>query len=154
MYRQILVAEEHKRYQRILWRQEGSCEIKTYELNTVTAPASFLAVRCLHQLAVEAIDTYPLGSEIILRDFYMDDLLTGANSKDQICCMKCEISSILEAGGFCLQKWACNDVSLLADIPRQTMTTVLHLDKDETLIRVVMEFRKGLFSVFNPSNRR
>lgn len=136
MYRQILVSEEDTRFQRILWRDSPKHPVKTYELKTVTygtASASFLAVRCLHQLAIESEHEYPLGSEKILKDFYVDDLLTGAETKDEIIRIKNEISSILAKGGFTLQKWASNDNGLLRDIPRQCDTTVLRLDKSDTL---------------------
>lgn len=86
MYRQVRVAEEQTRYQRILWRTNPSEGIATYELKTVTyrtASASFLAVRCLQQLAREAQDRFPVASEIILKDFYMDALLTGAGSIEE-----------------------------------------------------------------------
>ncbi|XP_063994614.1 uncharacterized protein LOC135172510 [Diachasmimorpha longicaudata] len=52
MYRQVLVRPEDTKFQRILWREHE--QIQTYELQTVTfglAPAPYLAVRCLHQLA-------------------------------------------------------------------------------------------------------
>jgi hypothetical protein len=39
-----------------------------------------LAVRCPQQAALKERDNFPIASEIILRDFYMDDLLTGASS--------------------------------------------------------------------------
>ncbi|XP_035218435.1 uncharacterized protein LOC118191710 [Stegodyphus dumicola] len=48
MYRQVLVSDEDRNYQQILWRFNPNEEIRTYKLNTVTyglAPASFLATR-------------------------------------------------------------------------------------------------------------
>lgn len=48
MYRQVLIHEEDRRYQRILWREDG--RIKTYQLNTLTFGVSsspFLAIRTI-----------------------------------------------------------------------------------------------------------
>jgi hypothetical protein len=86
MFRQILMQESHRDYQRILWRDDQSKPLEMYRLKTVTygtACAPFLAVRSLQQLAHENIQKYPLASKIILRDFYMDDLLTGTNSLNE-----------------------------------------------------------------------
>lgn len=76
MYRCILVDESQRDYQRILWRSEPSQELTHYQLNTVTygtAPASFLATRCLKQLSLENQDRFPQASRSISEGFYMDD---------------------------------------------------------------------------------
>ncbi|XP_023247567.1 uncharacterized protein LOC111643653 [Copidosoma floridanum] len=81
MYRQILVDPRDRSYQRILWVHQG--RIETYELNTVTfrvSSAPFLAIRTIHQLAEDERASFPRASVILKRDFYVDDLLTGANS--------------------------------------------------------------------------
>ena len=57
MFRQVNVTEEHCKYQKIMWRFDFSEPIRTYQLNTVTyvqASFSFLAIRALHQAALEA----------------------------------------------------------------------------------------------------
>ncbi|XP_012285519.1 uncharacterized protein LOC105702492 [Orussus abietinus] len=85
MYRQFLIREEDRRYQRNLWRSDDE-KITTYEMNAVTfglSPASFLAIRCLHQLATEGTDKYSTAARILQNDFYVDDLLTGFKSVDE-----------------------------------------------------------------------
>lgn len=50
MYRQVNVIPEHRDLQRILWRESPHCKLRHYKLNTITyetAPATFLATRCL-----------------------------------------------------------------------------------------------------------
>jgi hypothetical protein len=116
MFRQILMQESHRDYQRILWRDDQSKPLEMYRLKTVTygtACAPFLAVRSLQQLAHENIQKYSLASKIILRDFYMDDLLTGTNSLNEAIQIRDEITSILKGGGFQLCKWASNCAELL-----------------------------------------
>ena len=79
MYRMILVNPSDRDFQRILWRDSITEPIQEFRLNTVrygTTCAPFLAVRCLYQLAVDSKNNYPIASDIIERDFYMDDLLT------------------------------------------------------------------------------
>lgn len=65
-----------------------------------TASASFIAIGCLHQLAVDASLQYSLGSQKIFRDCYVDDLLTGADTKEEVHRFKSEIISILTKSGF------------------------------------------------------
>ncbi|XP_063914810.1 uncharacterized protein LOC135131161 [Zophobas morio] len=111
MYRMILVDEQDTNYQRIFWRISNDEPVQTFMLKTLTygtTCAPYLAVRCLQQLAAEAQNTYPLASEIINRDFYMDDLLTGSNSVEQIVLIRDQLSQILIKGGFKLCKWASN----------------------------------------------
>ncbi|KAF2892019.1 hypothetical protein ILUMI_14154, partial [Ignelater luminosus] len=71
MYQMVWVHPEHRRYQRILWRETTNDEICTYELNTVTyctTSAPYLAIRCLIQTALDNQDYYPLESQVIKED--------------------------------------------------------------------------------------
>ncbi|GJQ84879.1 hypothetical protein Trydic_g497 [Trypoxylus dichotomus] len=80
MYRQVLMHEEHRPLQRIFWRDSPEQGIKTYELKTVsygTASAPYLAIQCLHQLALESAKEYPKTCDVMKHDFYVDDCLTG-----------------------------------------------------------------------------
>lgn len=116
MYRMIEVTPEHRDLQRILWRKSTSEPVKAYRLNTVTyrtAPAPFLAVRCLYQLAEDCKDMHPEASDIIKRDFYVDDLLTGGNELTQLEKTKDEITMILDSAHFKLHKWNSNHPGLL-----------------------------------------
>ena len=57
--------------------------MKQYQLVTVacvTAPASFLAARCLNKLENEEASSYPLAAEVITRDMYVDDFVTGSDN--------------------------------------------------------------------------
>ncbi|XP_017465260.1 PREDICTED: uncharacterized protein LOC108358441 [Rhagoletis zephyria] len=81
MYRQVYVAEQDADYQRIVWRENSSQPIRDYRLLRVTygvASTSHLAVKSLHRAALDAGDAYKGISDVITRDFYMDDLLTGS----------------------------------------------------------------------------
>ncbi|XP_068916892.1 uncharacterized protein [Tenebrio molitor] len=111
MYRQILIDSVDTDYQRILWRDHPNEELKTYRLTTLTygtKPASFIATRCLVELAVQNQKVNPLASSIIKRDFYMDDLLTGADTISELSAICEDVSTILQEGGFNLRKWTSN----------------------------------------------
>ncbi|KAK9687942.1 hypothetical protein QE152_g35906 [Popillia japonica] len=93
-------------YQRIAWREQPQDELKYYRLNTVTygtAPASFLAVRALHQAAMDN-GADPRVINIIKSDFYMDDLITGTDTLEDAVYLKHQISDVLQRGCFPLRK--------------------------------------------------
>lgn len=118
MYRQIWVAEDHRDLQRIVWRPDVNEKLAHYRLNTVTygtTCASFLAIKCLQQAADECEHLYPTSSKEIKRNFYVDDLLTGANSIEEAITLKREITEILQGAGFTLRKWISNSREILLD---------------------------------------
>ncbi|XP_076764826.1 uncharacterized protein LOC143431769 [Xylocopa sonorina] len=74
MYRQFLVREEDRRFQKILWRN-SSGNIQPYHLDTVTfglSAAPYLATRCIHQLANGEAEQYPLAANTLKQDLYVD----------------------------------------------------------------------------------
>ncbi|XP_076230300.1 uncharacterized protein LOC143176716 [Nomia melanderi] len=114
MYRQFLVRPEDRAYQRILWRDNGC--IRTYEMNVVTfglSSAPYLAIRCVHQLADDEGDAYPEAAEIIKRDLYVDDLLTGADTMEEARHIQHQIGELLQRGGLNIRQWASNEPALL-----------------------------------------
>ncbi|XP_075223903.1 uncharacterized protein LOC142325757 [Lycorma delicatula] len=77
MYRQIRVNDADCELQRILWCSHPEESIKQYKLKTVTygtAPASFLSVRSVHQLVKDEGQEFPLGSQALERDMYVDEI--------------------------------------------------------------------------------
>lgn len=101
MYRQILVHKSQTRYQRIIWRYNESDDIEIYELNTITygtAPASYLSTQCLQYLADLEVDNFPLGAIVVRNDFYVDDLLTGADTLFDAKLLRDEVILLLEKG--------------------------------------------------------
>lgn len=100
---------------KIFWRPEPDHELKCYKLHTVTygtASAPYLAVKCLFDIAEQNKDNC-LISDIIKKDFYMDDLLTGADTDKELLYIQKHISGILNKSGFELRKWLCNKNNLL-----------------------------------------
>ncbi|XP_072748533.1 uncharacterized protein [Anoplolepis gracilipes] len=106
MYRQILVDGNQTSLERIFWKERDNEPIKAYELKSLTygtASASYIATRCLKYLAESNQHRFPVGSEAIINDFYMDNLLTGADSIEEAIIKRDQIISILESGSEWLQ---------------------------------------------------
>ena len=113
MYRQIEVNQEDRNLQLILWREDESMPFKTLQLNTVTygfASASYLSTRCLYELGEECSDCNI--KTIIQHDFYCDDLITGADTVEQLSYILNSVTSILKSGCFNLRKFRSNNSSI------------------------------------------
>ncbi|XP_054746156.1 uncharacterized protein LOC129250562 [Anastrepha obliqua] len=133
MYRQICVSLKHADLQRIVWRSHPSLPIQDFRMVRVTygvAAASHLAVRSLQQTAGESSNGCARAVSVILKDFYMDDLLTGASSKEELRLLQQNISEILREGGFELRKWASNCAELIISISNAS-TNISHYIVDD-----------------------
>ncbi|UYV70993.1 hypothetical protein LAZ67_8001354 [Cordylochernes scorpioides] len=103
-----------------------------YRLLTVTyglSCAPYLSMRTLHQLARDKVSTFPVTSKIVQTDFYVDDLLSGADTIEKATCHIREVNNLLSSAGFSLRKWRSNVPEVLSgfseqilvnDIPEQT----------------------------------
>ena len=119
MYRQILIRPEDRKYQLILWHNSNG-EVETYQLNTVTfglSAAPYLALRCLKQLAEDEGHRFPWASSVVQRDFYVDDALTGADTKEELISVRHELTDLLRSAGLNIREWASNCSGTRQQIP-------------------------------------
>ncbi|XP_055922514.1 uncharacterized protein LOC129953385 [Eupeodes corollae] len=118
MYRQFLVHPSDRKFQFILWRENEHTPIQTYQLNTITygtSSAPFLAIRCLQYLAEINVERFSQGAAVLKSDFYVDDMLTGADDLDTLCQKRNEVVSILSTAGLELSKWNSNHIALIEE---------------------------------------
>jgi hypothetical protein len=138
MYRQILVDCDDRNYQLIVWRKRPDLPIETFRLKTVTyglACSPYLAIRCLHEVAKVNSSQYPTVAEVIERDFYVDDLITGADTVDAAVKMRDQITTLLASSGFELRKFTSNhpDILPLTDQENVNQTIALDMQNSKTL---------------------
>lgn len=116
MYRQVSVHSSDRHLQQIIWRDDASSPLKVYQLHTVTygtASAPFLATRCLKQVGLECQDQKV--AEVILHDFYVDDLLTGADVFEEAQMLRHKVTDALASACMPLRKWKSNEPSLISE---------------------------------------
>ncbi|XP_018310126.1 uncharacterized protein [Mycetomoellerius zeteki] len=129
---------------------DASCKttsVQTFRLNTVTyglASAPFLAIRCLHQLALECQTNLPKTSETIKRDFYVDNLITGGNDLSQLKILKEDITNVLRSGCFELYKWNSNEKSILA-AEEEEATDSVNFDKEVNTLGLIWNTNSDIF---------
>ena len=134
MYRQFLIREKDRIYQKILWFDNG--EIREYALNTVTfgvTPAPFLAIRRLHQLAEDEENKFPLASRVLKKNMYADNILTGANCKDEAREICHQMIDILQTADLKMYQWASNDNEILNVIAKRDLDVNFDFSKDNPL---------------------
>ncbi|XP_063826513.1 uncharacterized protein LOC135075998 [Ostrinia nubilalis] len=116
MYRMILVHESDQHLQKIVWRDHPQDPIKEYQLCTLTygtKSAPFLALRTMKQLANDEAERYPLASQVLLNNVYVDDLLAGHNQLDIAKQTQLQLIDMLQSAGINLRKWSSNSSELL-----------------------------------------
>ncbi|XP_033231561.1 uncharacterized protein LOC117182582, partial [Belonocnema kinseyi] len=144
MYRQIRVADHQQDLQRVLWRTESTKPIQHFRLSAVTygtASAPFLATRALRQIGKENKENYPTASQVIIRDFYVDDLLTGTDTVEEAKELKGELTQLLSDAGMELRKWASNDPSVLNDSNYSTSEKTIQTEKDPKTLGLLWDPR-------------
>ncbi|XP_037909904.1 uncharacterized protein LOC119650835 [Hermetia illucens] len=160
MYRQIRLQEGERRFHLIWWREDSSLPLRCYELCTVTygtSSAPYLATRCLEKLASENATKYPLGCEVLRRDFYMDDLMSGANNLTTAKEIQRQLVTVLKKGGFKLRKWSSNHNNLLQEIPSEDLEVHLNDDNEASIktLGLIWLPRSDVFQIkVNPIEQR
>jgi len=75
-------------------------------------------------------ESYPEACQDIKTDFYMDDFLGSANTKQEALQLRDNLRKIMCKGSFELRKWISNDCELLKDLhnAKNESMTVLELE--------------------------
>ncbi|KAL4141999.1 hypothetical protein QTP88_004531 [Uroleucon formosanum] len=127
MYRQILVKPEHRKFQHVLWRASPHDAVREYELHTVTYGvncAPFLALRVLQYIASNDCEHFDSVRHALLRQTYVDDICTGADSIAELLQLQSDLIGVLKKSGLELKKWASNTPSVLEAVPMDDRVSV------------------------------
>ncbi|XP_049868256.1 uncharacterized protein LOC126368368 isoform X1 [Pectinophora gossypiella] len=153
MFRNVLIEKSQRSLQNILWRDDPHESIKCLQLNTITyglKNSSFLATRCLNELAYRFKNEYPLAVPVILNATYVDDILYTHNDLNVIIETKGQLSQLLSKGSFFLHKWSANDSSILQDIPKeQRYSGEINMQKDVKTLGLNFDVNSDTFK-FSP----
>ena len=104
MYHSVLTTELERHLRRVVWRRLDKSEnFKTYGTETVMfgdRPAGAIASTAVKKTAdiYEHID--PIAAKRIINDSYVDDIATGAETREAANTLKNGIEAILKKGGF------------------------------------------------------
>ncbi|GBM68177.1 hypothetical protein AVEN_5148-1 [Araneus ventricosus] len=107
MYRQILIDQNQRYLQCIVWKTSADASVKVYKLSTVTyetVSAPFLTTRALKALAGEERKDFPKAADVICSDIYMDDILSGEAIIEDAKNLQAQICELFSKAGFELHK--------------------------------------------------
>ena len=120
-----------------------------------------MALRTLLQLSSDESENYPLASQIVKRDFYMDDLLCSLPDVEVARRGYSELVRMFACGNFLLTKWVSNSKVLFSDIPESNRSPkVVRFDSDGLKILGLLwypgtdEFSFSISSEIRPCTKR
>jgi len=119
MYRQIKIMKSQTHLKKVFWRDSSHQPLNTFILQTVTygtSSASYLATRALTQLTQDDGVQYPLAVEVINKDFYVDDVLTSADTLTEALELRNQLILLCNGSKFKFRKWCANHPALLNNL--------------------------------------
>ena len=138
LFRNILVGDEHKKYQHIFWRSNPKEPVTEWELQTVCYGLSnspFLAQRCLSELVTQETasnNNFKLAAYSLQHHCYIDDVITGQPDVESAKQLMLELTQLLGKGCFKIKKWSSNCTELLSSLNFEDKEKVLFFS-DETI---------------------
>ena len=134
MYRQVELDEKDRDFQRLIWRFGEEEPLSVYRLTRViygVRSSGYHAIRALKagSLAAET----PAGSVAIKRDFYVDDLLTGADTAGSAIELISDVTQALACVQMPIRKWCSNSQTVIEAVPegdRETVTVEVAKDDE------------------------
>ncbi|GFX05083.1 integrase catalytic domain-containing protein [Trichonephila clavipes] len=118
---QICLAHEHKDAVRFLWSDVEPCvhkrpKLQVYRFNRVNFGVSsnpfLLAAMIRHHIEIYKHE-FPDTVELLDRNFYVDDLISGGNEFEEALQTSRRAKNIMEAAGMDLRKGITNDANLM-----------------------------------------
>ena len=140
--------QKEKDYHRIFWSFDRKQPFDTFRMTRVTygvASSSYHYIRSLVECA-NLKRVSPEAQILMKRDFYVDDILTGANSVEEAKKLQSDLFQALKQAKFDLRKWTCSEASLVLSLPpkcREANDNSEFLENNHTI--------KTLWIVWNPT---
>jgi len=95
--------------------------LRTFKLQTITygtSSASYSATRTLAQIAQDDGIKFPLATEVINKNLYRDDVLTGVDTLTETLELRNQLIQLCNGGKF---KWCANHTALLNNLPPEDL---------------------------------
>ena len=153
MYHSIFTTELEKSIRRILWRDlDTTKKPKVYGFKRVTfgdKPAACIAAVAIKETAKIYSHIDPVAAQKIEEDIYVDDMATGAETRQEIEKLKKSISEIFKRGGFTIKGFVSSGdtaADLLALLGSGEISRMLglnwHPPTDELTVTVTINISK------------
>ncbi len=158
MFREVLLHPEDRDLHRFILRDEAGalidCRMKRVTFSITSSP--FLATQVLRTLANIVSVSYPLTAKRMQKDFYVDDLLSGADIVQEADQLRRETCDILESAGMTIRKWRTNSAKFRNLIPSELQESspliILSPDNTPKALGVHWDVAKDTLHIATPIN--
>ena len=120
MFHEVVLNWEERHLHRFFMRSESG-DLEEWRMERLTfdvTSSPFLATQVLRQVAEDyQQEDCLIAAESITTEFYVDDVLTGANTIDEAKIIREELNSLLFKAGMKLRKWQSSSSELIESIP-------------------------------------
>ena len=131
MFYQVLVSPEDRDSLRFLWWPEGNLDaepvlyrMKVHLFGATSSPSC--AAFALRLTAKEYSKFFPPNvAETVLKSFYVDDLLTSANSVETAVTLIHHLRNLMQKGGFKLTKWISSSKEVMQTVPLEERAKIV-----------------------------
>ncbi len=119
MFREILLHDTEKDLHCFFIREPDG-KLQDYRMKHLTfgvKPSAYLATQVIQHLARAHSLTHPQASQAFLTDFYVDDILSGAETIREADTLRQQLCDLLLQAGMMLRKWRTSSEELRKSIP-------------------------------------
>lgn len=128
MFLQIRLKEEDRDSHRYLWRDlDPKATPKIYRMTRVTfgvVSSPFLAIGTIQEHVKRCKETFPVASNEILRNTYVDDFASGRDNVQETLKLQRSTTELMQKAAFNLTKWSSNSSELMEAIPERDRAAV------------------------------
>ena len=147
MYCAVQLTDSDKDLHRFVWRRNPDEPLQDYQMTRVTfgvSASSFAANIAVKQNALDFALEFPQAAAAVEKSFYVDDVLTGADTVQEAIDLQAQLQELFSRGGFLLHKWNSRDPSVLQRLPLELKKVqsiqVLPTSSDEYTKMLVVEW--------------
>ena len=119
MFREVSLRQADRDWHCYLVRKKDGqiqdCRMKRVTFGVRSSP--FLATQVLRQLAMDYRDEFSKAADIILNTFYVDDVLTGADTLPEAIHLRTNLNELLAKACMTLRKWRSSSKELMDTVP-------------------------------------
>ncbi len=119
MFRMIELHRIDRDLHRFLWTTDSShmvdCRMTRLTFGITSSP--FIAAQTLQRIASDNAELYPQAAEVVQKNFYVDDCLTGAESVTEATELRAQLNGLLGQGNMQLRKWRSSSRSVIDSVP-------------------------------------
>ena len=116
MYRAVELTHSDRDLHRFVWRTDPNQPLRDYRMTRITfgvSASSYAANMALKQNAINHATQYPLAAQAVEKSFYVDDCLTGADTKEEAIKLQTQLQDLFSCGDFLLRKWNSSEPAVL-----------------------------------------